>query len=139
MIILDTNVVSEMIRPLPHPRVESWLAGLNGFDVFTTAVTMAEVLFGVRRLPDGRRRRQFAQAARAVFDDSFAGRILPFDEVAADAYAEIVTVRRGAGRPVSTPDAQIASIAAIRGADLATRNTRDFEHCGVRVVNPWDA
>lgn len=104
---------------------------------FVTAITMAEVLFGVELLPQGKRHDNMLAQAQATFAEDFAGRILPFDEDAARAFATIAASRRSQGRPMTDLDAQIAAIARSRGATLATRNTADFEGCGIRVVNPW--
>lgn len=139
MIILDTNVVSEVFRPLPEPRVVNWLASLEG-DVAITSVTLAELLAGVRRLPDGRRRDELTRhidAALAPYRGSRA--VLSFDDAAADHYADVLVARGRAGAPISTADAQIAAICLAHGAILATRNVKDFEHTGVELVDPWKA
>ena len=138
MIILDTNVLSEVLRPAPEPKVLDWLGSRPRSSLFTTSVTRGEVLFGLRLLPDGLRRRGLWTAALAIFDVDFAGQTLNFDSGAADAFAEISASRRAAGKPISQFDAMIAAMARSRGGSLATRNIRDFEHCGVDVVNPWD-
>jgi predicted nucleic acid-binding protein len=106
--------------------------------MFTTAVSEAEVFYGLTVLPKGRRRRALEEAAAGLFAD-FEGRVLSFDSAAARAFAEIAAARRGAGRPMSLADAQIAAIAASRGARLATRNVGDFDLCGVDIVDPWRA
>ncbi|TLY73322.1 MAG: type II toxin-antitoxin system VapC family toxin [Gammaproteobacteria bacterium] len=137
MIVLDTNVLSELLRPAPEPRVLTWLANQPRASLFTTAVTQGEILYGIRLLPDGQRRRKLAEAALAIFNEDFAGRVLSFDGDAAGAYAEIGTSRRAAGRPISQFDAMIAAMTRSRGATLATRNAKDFEGCGIDVVNPW--
>jgi len=108
-------------------------------DLFTTTITIAEVLFGVEVLPKGKRREELLRQAEATFSDDFSQRVLPFDEPAARAYAMIGVVRRTHGRPISALDAQIAAISKVHGATLATRNTSDFEGCGVRLINPWQA
>ena len=137
MIVLDTNVLSELLRPAPEPRVLTWLANQPRASLFTTAVTQGEILYGIRLLPDGQRRRKLAEAVLAIFNEDFAGRVLSFDGDAAGAYAEIGTSRRAAGRPISQFDAMIAAMTRSRGATLATRNAKDFEGCGIDVVNPW--
>lgn len=137
MILLDTNVVSELMKEAPEPAVMAWIDAIPGATVFVSAVTQAEILYGVALVPDGKRRRGLAQAARTAFETYFRGRILPFDSEAAEAFAELAAGRRQAGRPISQADAQIAAIAQSRGAELATRNVADFEGCGVEVVNPW--
>lgn len=139
MIVLDTNVLSELLRPAPEPRVLTWLAEQPRASLFTTAVTQGEILYGIRLLPDGQRRRKLADAALAIFNEDFAGRVLSFDGDAADAYAEIGASRRAAGRAISQFDAMIAAMTRSRGACLATRNVKDFKDCGIDVVNPWAA
>ncbi len=136
--ILDTNVVSEPMRPSPSAAVMEWLSRQPvAGHFFVTTVTMAEILFGVELLPRGKRRDNTLAQAQATFAEDFAGRILPFDEDAARAFAAIGPSRRGQGRPITDLDAQIAAIARSHGALLATRNTADFEGCGIRLVNPW--
>jgi len=137
MIILDTNVVSELLRPAPSPAVEAWLAAQDGASIFFTAIGEAELRLGVAILPAGRRRTSLAEAIDAVLGEDFRGRILPFDTAAAQAYAAIAADRRTAGRPISQFDCQIAAIARNRQAVLATRNTVDYEECGIEVIDPW--
>ncbi|MEZ2130705.1 MULTISPECIES: type II toxin-antitoxin system VapC family toxin [unclassified Sinorhizobium] len=137
MIILDTNVISELLTPAPNPAVIEWLAAQHPSSVFTTAVTEAEILYGLRLLPEGRRRRDLEEAILPIFSEDFGGRVLPFDRDAADVYAAIAVDRRKAGRPISQFDAQIAAIAISRGASLATQNVSDFEGIGLQIVNPW--
>jgi predicted nucleic acid-binding protein len=137
MIVLDTNVLSEILRPVPEPRVLAWLEEQGANSVFTTAITQGEILYGIRLLADGQRRRKLWHAATAIFDDDFAGRVLVFDSDAAGHYAEIGASRRAAGRPISQFDATIAAIVRSHGATLATRNEKDFDGCGVEIVNPW--
>jgi len=105
--------------------------------LFTTAITQAEILYGVAVLPVGRKRQAIANAVEEMFEEDFRGRILPFDTPAAHFFARIAAQRRGLGRPISQLDAQIAAIAASRGAAVATRNVSDFEHCNIEVLNPW--
>lgn len=138
MIILDTNVLSELMRPDPEERVARWLASRPTTSLCTTAITQAEVLLGMYLMPKGKRRDEIEQAARRVFDKGFAGRLLPFESEAARAYARITSTRRRSGRPISQADAQIAAIARSTGFDLATRNTSDFEGCGIDLHDPWD-
>jgi toxin FitB len=137
MILLDTNILSELMRPAPAPEVEAWLGAQPSTGVFISAVTEAELRFGLALLPDGDRRNQLAEAIEGMLAEDFAARILPFDSAAASAYARIAAARRKAGRPIAQFDAQIASIAASRNAMLATRNVGDFEGCGVQLFNPW--
>ncbi len=137
MIILDTNVLSELLLPSPNPVVVDWLAEQTPASVFTTSITEAEILYGLRLLPEGRRRRELEAAILPIFREDLAGRVLPFDRDAADIYATIATARRTAGRPISQFDAQIAAITLSRGASLATRNEADFQEIGLEVINPW--
>ena len=138
MIVLDTNVVSEMMRAEPDGRVAVWLAEQPALSIFTTSITEAEVMNGLLLLPSGRRRNALEAAARKVFAEEFSGRVLSFGREAASAYAVIRSERQRAGRPIAALDAQIASIARVVGARLATRNVQDFAACGVQVHNPWD-
>jgi hypothetical protein len=137
MLILDTNVISEIMQPSPSPRVLDWWSQQQTGELFTSTVSMAEILYGIELLPKGKRRDRLLAEAEAMFNEDFAGCILPFDEDAARAFAEIAAARRTQGRPIAEFDAQIAAIARTRRAALATRNTTDFEGCGVRLVNPW--
>ena len=140
MIILDTNVISELMLAVPSPSILHWFSANRGStEFFTTTVTMAEIFYGVELLPKGKRRDKLQAEAEAVFNTDLAGHILSFDEQAARAFAEIAAGRRAKVRPIAELDAQIAAIARIRGAVLATRNTVDFEGCGVRLINPWQA
>jgi hypothetical protein len=115
----------------------AWLDRQPQASIFTSAVTQGEILYGIRLLPDGQRRKKLWDAAVAIFTDDFSGRVLSFDEDAASNYAEIAASRRAAGRRISQFDGVIASITRSRGATLATRNAKDFEDCGIEVVNPW--
>lgn len=137
MIVLDTNVLSELMRPQPDERVVAWLKQQTRSNLFTTAVTRGEMLYGVLILPDGRRRTRMHQEVEAIFAVDMAGRVLPYDEAAADAHAAISAARRTQGRPVDQSDAMIAGIARSHGAMLATRNVRDFEGCGIALIDPW--
>jgi hypothetical protein len=139
MIVLDTNVLSEALRPSPEPSVLEWLAKQPRASLFTTAVTQGEILYGIGLLADGKRQRGLRDAAKRIFSEDFAGQVLTFDSDAADMYAEIAAERRMAGKPISQFDAMIAAMALSRGATLATRNVQDFDDCGVEIVNPWSA
>jgi hypothetical protein len=139
MIVLDTNVLAEALRPIPLPSVLEWLGNQPRASLFTTTVTRGEILYGIRLLSDGKRRRGLWDAAQKIFSEDFDGHVLNFDNDAADVYAEIAASRRMAGKPISQFDAMIAAMARSRGASLATRNVADFEACGVDVVNPWTA
>ncbi len=137
MIILDTNVVSELMRPSPNPTVEQWVATRPAARLFFSAVGEAELRYGVAIMAVGRRQAALASAIEAMLREDFAGRVLPFDSDAARAYAEIAASRRAAGRPVAQADSQIAAIARSRGMALATRNVRDFGDMGIDILDPW--
>ena len=137
--LLDTNVLSELLRAAPSAEVLAWFARQAPESLFVSAVTQAEMLMGARLMPDGRRMVQLQSALDAMFADDFADRNWPFDSRAAAAYAEVVATRRTAGRPISQFDAQIAAIAFCQQASLASRNTADFEGCGLVLVDPWAA
>ena len=139
MIVLDTDVLSEALRPVPQPSVLDWLANQPRASLFITTVTRGEILYGIRFLADGKRRQGLWDAARKIFDADFADQVLSFDGDAADMYAEIAASRRAAGKLISQFDAMIVAMARSRGASLATRNVQDFEDCGVDVINPWTA
>jgi predicted nucleic acid-binding protein len=139
MVILDTNVLSELMKSAPKARVVQWIAAQPARSLFTTSITKAEILYGVMMLPTGRRRRAVEAAVEAMFREDFADRVLSFGGEAALSCARIAWDRRRAGRPISQSDAQIAAIALCAGATIATRNVADFEMCGVDVVNPWEA
>lgn len=138
MIVLDTNILSELMKAEPAERVMLWVMEHPNMSLYTTSVTQAEILHGIQLLPAGRRRRAFEVAAEAMFNEEFRGRVLAFDSDAARPYARITAHRRHAGRPISQFDAQIAAIAHVTGAAVATRNVADFEGCGIRLVNPWN-
>ena len=137
MIALDTNVISELARRAPDSGVLSWLDLLDISEVGTTAVTAAELRYGVTRLPDGHRKRELAVVIRGILTEDFHGRVFPFDERASIRYADIVAGREQNGRPIGVADAQIAAICRDLGAILATRNTADFEETGVELIHPW--
>lgn len=138
MVVIDTNVVSELMRAEPSAEVLDWMDDRQPRELYVTAVTEAEVRTGIALLPEGRRRRGLAEACERAFGSLFAGRVLPFDSDAARAYAEIAAVRRVLGRPVSFADGQIAAIARSRRMAVATRNIRDFLDMGIGVLDPWD-
>ena len=137
MIVLDTNVVSELMRPSPNPAIESWIANRPAASLFFSAVGEAELRFGLAIMPAGRLRDAFASEIEAMLREDFADRILPFDSEAARAYAVIAASRRVTGRPIAEADCQIAAIAHSRGMALATRNVRDFEDTGIHILDPW--
>jgi predicted nucleic acid-binding protein len=138
MIILDTNILSEMMRLERDGAFVRWIGATDSDELFTTAITQAEISFGVALLPHGRRRALLAGATRQVFAENFAGRILPFDSRAAEEYATLSAKKRSLGRSMESLDAQIAAIARSRDAVLATRNIKDFIDCDVRLINPWE-
>ena len=137
MIVLDTNVLSELIRPEPDEGVTSWLDSLDPSTVATTAITAAELLYGVARLADGRRKKRLSEAIHGLIEEDLEGRVEPFDAAAATHYAALVSEREAIGRPISMADAQIAAICRKLGATLATRNTSDFQDTGIDLLDPW--
>lgn len=137
MILLDTNVLSEAVKPIPSAAVLRWLAALEPLSVYTTTITQAEIIYGIEALPRGKRQTRLAAAAEQTFAEDYRGRILPFDEDAARIFGKIMVARSAAGRPISQLDAMIAAIALRHGASLATRNIADFERCGIQLINPW--
>ena len=137
MIVIDTNVVSELMRLTPEPAVMTWFSRQDSAQLYLTAVSEAELRAGAAILPAGRRRDRLTAEIDAVIGQDFAGRVLPFDSAAAKAYAAIAASRRSVGRPILDADCQIAAIARARDAAVATRNSGDFAHCGVAVVDPW--
>jgi toxin FitB len=136
MIILDTNVVSELMRAKPAPAVLAWLQQSSGAGLYTTAVTVAEIRYGIARLPEGQRRESLHQAANEIFA-AFPRQVLPFDLAAAGTYADVVAGRERLGHPIDGFDAQIAAICRAQAATLATRNTKDFIDTGIEVIDPW--
>ena len=137
MIVLDTNVVSEMMRPAPDSSVLNWLNTQIAGELWLNSVVVSELLFSIARLPAGARKRQLAETFAAMLEQDFAGRILPFDLEAAVIYAELAAGCEAKGRPVEMADAQIAAICLAQGAKLATRNLKHFGGLGMVLVNPW--
>jgi predicted nucleic acid-binding protein len=137
MIILDTNVVSAMLRPATVEPIWVWLFAQDANELCTTSITVAEAFYGARLLPAGARRERMLEALGGYFSTELGGRVLPFDDVAAQEYAVLMSERRAQGRPLPFFDAQIAAIARVYDATVATRNLRDFVDCGIQVVNPW--
>ena len=137
MIVLDTNVISELMRKSPDPAVEAWAAGHPVEALFFPAVGEAELRYGVAIMPMGQRRDRLAVEIEAMLREDFEGRILPFDSLAASAYADILAARRAAGRRIPMADCLIAAIARSRGMAVATRNVRDFADTGIDVIDPW--
>ncbi len=137
MIVLDTNVLSELMRPKPSARVVAWVALQAAAELFTTAITEAEIFYGIELLADGKRRDSLLAAAEEMFAQDFAGRILGFESEAARHFAGIAARRRALGRPISQADAQIAATTRAHGAKLATGNGPDFADCEIVVIDPW--
>lgn len=139
MIVLDTNVLSELMRPVPSATVVQWIEKQSRLELFTTTITEAEIFYGIELLAPGKRRDKLLLAAEAMFARDLDGRILSFDSLSARNFAPIAARRRIAGKPMSHADAQIAAIAKMHGAAIATHNTSDFDNCGVRIIDPWVA
>ncbi len=137
MILLDTNIVSEFMRPVPHANVIAWLNNQQSSHLYLSSITLAEMGYGLYIHPDGRRKKQLQSLFDAFVKKAFLQRILDFNEDAAKVYASIMGDSRQAGSPMSVPDGQIASIALNQGFALATRNTKDFETCGIQLINPF--
>ena len=138
MIVLDTNVVSELMRSSPDARILHWFSGQSADDLHITAITMSEILYGIELISTARRRETVRAAAEKMFEAVFADRILTFEDRAARAFSQIASSRRRQGKPMADFDAQIAAIARVHGATLATKNPYVFEGCGVRLINPWE-
>ncbi|HWT69215.1 MAG TPA: type II toxin-antitoxin system VapC family toxin [Pseudomonas sp.] len=138
MIVLDTNVLSEFMRVEPDTQVLAWVDAQPAMELAISAVTVAEILHGIARLPSGKRKQKLEAHAMAMFEEDFAGRILPFDGHAAVEYATLVAGCESKGRAVAMADAQIAAVCRTHGAPIATRNVRDFEFPGLEVINPWE-
>ncbi|WP_127520557.1 type II toxin-antitoxin system VapC family toxin [Mesorhizobium sp. Z1-4] len=137
MLLLDTNVVSGMFSPAREPAVESWFGSVDRNTLFLSAITKAELLYGLAIMPAGKRRLELAEVIWRFLAREMGNEILEFGSVEAEHFADIAATRREKGRPISQFDAQIAAIARARGFTVATRNVRDFEECGVEIVNPW--
>lgn len=138
MIVLDTNVVSELMRKDAAAEVVAWVDRHPGDQVFITAVTAAELLYGVTRLPEGSDKQAVAAKVRDLIDEDFEDQVLPFSSASAHHYAEIVAARERLGKPINMADAQIAAICRQYDLGLGTRNTKDLADTGIRVFNPWD-
>ena len=137
MIVLDTNVISELMLPTPDSGVMDWVARQAAPDLHVSAISEAELRYGAEVLPEGRRRDWLLEEIEGMLREDFAGRVIPFGSHAAKAYALIAAARRAAGRPIGVADCQIAAIAHSLGASVATRDVNDFEGCGIEVINPW--
>ncbi|MBL4826343.1 MAG: type II toxin-antitoxin system VapC family toxin [Spongiibacteraceae bacterium] len=138
MIILDTNVVSEFMTSPPASQVLNWLNEQDVTSLYLSTITIAEIGYGLRAMPEGKRRRLLSERFEQFVDAAFTQRILSFDEVAARVYGEIMCQRKEMGRPMSNLDGQIAAVARSRGLGVATRNIKDFEHCQIELINPFD-
>ena len=139
MIVLDTNVVSELMRARPNAAVTDWIARQPPQTLFTTCITMGEVFYGIALLPEGRRKADLAADAQRMFQEDFRGHLLAFDAAAAVHYGAILAERRRSGRPTTILDTQIAAVALAAGASVSTRNVGDFAGCGLAIINPWVA
>ena len=137
MIILDTNVISELMRPMPATQVVRWIDKQAAAGLFTTSISEAEIFYGIELLPRGKRREGLLAAAEAMFIDDFAGRVLGFDSNASRPFAAIAARRRALGKPIGHADAQIAALTRLHGAALATRNVADFDGCDIPLIDPW--
>jgi predicted nucleic acid-binding protein len=138
MILLDTNVISETMRERPDPLVRAWIRQHTRAEVWTASVVIAELLAGIESMPSGRRQRALREAVDQMIVDDFRGQILAFNLPAARQFGQILASRQKIGRPIREMDAQIAAIARVNGAILATRDVNDFSGCGLTVLNPWD-
>lgn len=137
MIVLDTNVISEALRPTPETAVLEWLRLVPRRELWTSTVVVGELFSGVELMPKGERQQLLRDKMELLVSTLFSGRILVFDLAAARAYGLILANRQSIGRPIGVSDAQIAAITLVHKATLATRNTRDFEYCGIELANPW--
>lgn len=137
MILLDTNVLSELMKPNPAAPLVAWVGKQPTSELFTSAITEAEIFYGIEILSKGKRREGLLAAAEAMFTEDFAGRVYSFESVAARQFSQIVAHRRKLGRPINHADAQIAAIARVHNAKLATRNATDFAECGIDIIDPW--
>jgi predicted nucleic acid-binding protein len=139
MIVLDTNVLSELMRANPDEMVLAWLDSQNSQDLYTTAITVAELSYGVARLAHGKRKTALRGAIESMLEGELAGKILPFNTHSARGYAMLVAECEARSRAISSADAQIAAICHVHDAVLATRNGKDFEATGVAIIDPWTA
>jgi hypothetical protein len=137
MIVLDTNVISEVLRPVPDEQVMAWMRAMKRSELWTCSIVLAELYAGVELMPAGKRKQTLREKMDQLVSLIFAEKVLGFDGSAARKYGEIFAARQRLGRPIQEIDAQIAAIAAVHGAALATRNIPDFKGCGVRLINPW--
>jgi predicted nucleic acid-binding protein len=139
MIVLDTNVISEVVKPSPAASVIEWLNRQQSSHLYVTTITLGEISYGVETLPDGNRRTSLANALDQFIAQAFHNRVLLFDRASAHEYGQVMAARRRLGRPLSAPDGQIAAVTRRHRFQLATRNLKDFEACGIGLINPFDA
>src|SRR5438132_650624 len=138
MILIDTNIISEMMKPVPDAIVMEWIDRQEIIQLFVSTITIAEISYGLNVLPEGNRRRDLEHAFNKAILEAFENRILVFDESAAYNYGKIMSYRKKLGQPMGVPDGQIAAIATVHNATVATRNVRDFTNCGLQLINPFD-
>lgn len=138
MIVLDTNVLSELMRSQPDQKVIAWFDAQDPNTLSVSVITVGEILYGIARLPEGKRKRNLASIAKQVFDEDFADRVLSLDNQAIGFYVDFLILREKLGNPISMVDAQIAAICQSYQASLATRNTKDFSALGLPLINPWE-
>ncbi|WHP07560.1 type II toxin-antitoxin system VapC family toxin [Acinetobacter corruptisaponis] len=138
MIILDTNIVSELLRKKPNEQVIHWLLQQQRLSLFTTTISYSEMLYGIHIMPKGQKQQQLLTGIKNIFDTDFRDLILSFDQQAAEHYADIAALRKTKGLPISQFDAMIAAITRSKNAILATRNIKDFQYCGIELINPWN-
>ncbi|MCH9770595.1 MAG: type II toxin-antitoxin system VapC family toxin [Gammaproteobacteria bacterium] len=137
MIVVDTNIISEMMKPAPESKVVDWLNQNGATDLFITSITVAEISYGIHALPKGKRRTKLDDLFKTAINEAFKHRILDFTESAAHCYGEIMAQQKMTGHPLSVCDGQIAAIVKSHGFALATRNTKDFSTCGFEIINPF--
>lgn len=136
--VLDTNVLSEIMKPQGLRKVKNWVITQPRENLFITSITQSEILYGIAILPDGKRKQALRESTQAMFVEEFTGQILAFEQKAAVGFAEIAANRKKIGKPISQADAQIAAICLVNNAAIATRNVDDFADCQIKIVNPWD-
>ncbi len=139
MIIIDTNIISEMMKPAPEKKVLDWFNDQESVSLYLTTITIGEIGYGIRALPNGKRSRLLTIGFEDLLSTAFESRILGFDEAAARRYGDVMVNRKENGRPLSLFDGQIIAIAQTNACAIATRNIRDFEYCGLTLINPFDS
>ena len=137
MILLDTNIISELMKFTPNSRLISWIDARDAWQLYTSATTVAEITYGISVLPKGKRRQHLEESWAECLRQGFSGMVLPFTKEAAEIYGVLMADRKRLGRPVSMADGQIAAIAKLNNATLATRNTKDFSDFDIQIVDPW--